>query len=102
MRLFSYGFLALLTEVGLDFDMIAPAGTRAYPVDRLVAHDTREPAAQAAGTRVCCERIERAHVAFLQHVFRFAGVAHDGHRHAIQPLVVATHDPREGVLIALR
>ena len=48
------------------------------------------------------ERIERSHVAFLQHVFRFARVAHDAHGQAIQPLVVTAHDSRERVVIALR
>ena len=92
----------MVAEIGFDCDMTAAAVTRAHAVDRFVAHDAAEPRTQAASARIGCECVERAHVTFLQHVFRFTRVAHDAHCQSIQPLVVATHDPREGILIALR
>ncbi len=82
--------------------MTAAALARAHAVDGFVAHDAGEPCTEAPRARVRRERVERAHVAFLQHVFRFARVAHDAHCQSIQPLVVAAHDPRERILIALR
>ena len=62
------------------------------PRQRFVDRDPREPRGKSRASLELAQMLIGADVRFLHHVLRLGAIAHNGHHHAAESLVVSPHD----------